>query len=192
MSAFKTVECRRSSTSGFSLVELMVVLTVLGILSALIVPQFNSSSEDARLLAAGRELATVMTLAYSQAVTLHRPCRLRLDRGRGRYWLESPAEGPEGGFSPLADVPGAAGVLDARIEIQVKSPAGAEENGPRAVAAGPGRSDRDLETVSFRPDGTADSREILLRDREGFGLSIEVHPITSRIRLNRLERVEER
>jgi len=168
----------------------MVVIAVLGILSALIVPQFTGTMEDTRLLSAGRELASVMSLAYSQSVTLHRACRLRIDREKGRYWLESPSQGAGGGFEPVDGVPGAMGNLDPKISIQVKSPGGLEEGGGRAGAEAPRSGD--IETLSFRPDGTADPREVILRDREGFGLSIEVHPITSRVRLNRLERVEER
>jgi Tfp pilus assembly protein FimT len=167
----------------------MVVLAVLGILSALIVPQFGTSMEDSRLTAAGRELVSVMNLAYSQAVTKHAPCRLRIDREKSRYWLESPIAG---GFEPVDDVPGAAGSLDRKISVQVRASGGREAGAGRSAPAAPGKSAGDVETIAFRPDGTADPREVILRDGDGFGLSIEVHPITSRIRIDRLERLEER
>lgn len=42
----------RSSPNGFSLVEILIVVVTLGILAAIIVPQFGGSSESARYSAA--------------------------------------------------------------------------------------------------------------------------------------------
>jgi hypothetical protein len=42
--------------------------------------------------------------------------------------------------------------------------------------------------VTFFPDGTADSAEILLRDQEGFGLRLRLNPITARFRVAEMKR----
>jgi hypothetical protein len=34
--------------------------------------------------------------------------------------------------------------------------------------------------VEFYPDGTSEPKEILLRDREGYGLSLRINPATAR------------
>ena len=57
---------------GFTLIELIVVVTILGILAALIVPRVVGRTDDARLAAARQDIATLMN-----ALKLY-----RLDNGR--------------------------------------------------------------------------------------------------------------
>lgn len=53
---------RRKSQGGFTLVELLLVLVILGILAALVVPKFSGRTEQARLAAAQTNIATLGTL----------------------------------------------------------------------------------------------------------------------------------
>jgi len=48
---------RRSSEAGFTLVELLIVVIILGILAAIVVPQFGSSTDDAKSSALDTTLA---------------------------------------------------------------------------------------------------------------------------------------
>lgn len=57
---------------GFTLIELMVVLVILGVLAALVVPSIVGRTDDARITAARTDIA-----AISQALKLY-----RLDNGR--------------------------------------------------------------------------------------------------------------
>jgi general secretion pathway protein G len=57
---------------GFTLVEIMVVVVILGILASLIVPRVLGRTDEARAVAAKQDVATVM-----QALKLY-----RLDNGR--------------------------------------------------------------------------------------------------------------
>lgn len=57
---------------GFTLVEIMVVVVILGILAALIVPRVVGRADDARAVAAKQDVAAIM-----QALKLY-----RLDNGR--------------------------------------------------------------------------------------------------------------
>ncbi|MCY0389185.1 type II secretion system major pseudopilin GspG [Robbsia sp. Bb-Pol-6] len=57
---------------GFTLIEVMVVIAIIGILAALIVPKIMSRPDQARRVAATQDIATVM-----QALKLY-----RLDNGR--------------------------------------------------------------------------------------------------------------
>jgi general secretion pathway protein G len=52
---------------GFTLIELMVVVAILGILAALVVPKIMSRPDEARVVAARQDIATL-----SQALKLYR------------------------------------------------------------------------------------------------------------------------
>jgi general secretion pathway protein G len=49
------------ATRGFTLVELLLVLTILGILAAIVVPKFTGRTEQARITAAQSQIATFST-----------------------------------------------------------------------------------------------------------------------------------
>ena len=57
---------------GFTLIEIMVVIAILGILAALIVPKIMSRPDEARRVAAKQDIGTIM-----QSLKLY-----RLDNGR--------------------------------------------------------------------------------------------------------------
>jgi len=57
----------RSGQRGFTLLEVMVVVAILGILAALVVPSIISRPDDARIVAAKQDIASLM-----QALKLYR------------------------------------------------------------------------------------------------------------------------
>ena len=59
-----------SRRSGFTLMELMVVLVLIGVMTAMILPEMRGTYEAALLHSTGRELANVLGIAYSRAVTV--------------------------------------------------------------------------------------------------------------------------
>ena len=49
----------RKATQGFTLVEILIVVVILGILAAIVIPQFTSASEDAKASSLQSQLQTI-------------------------------------------------------------------------------------------------------------------------------------
>jgi len=57
----------RMNSRGFTLIEVMIVIVILGVLAALIVPKVMSRPDEARIVAARQDITTIM-----QALKLYR------------------------------------------------------------------------------------------------------------------------
>ncbi|HTA29795.1 MAG TPA: GspH/FimT family pseudopilin [Candidatus Cybelea sp.] len=173
--------------SGFTLVEMLVVVAIISIMSMAVVAEMHGTFQDALLRSTGRELANAFNLASSRAISVNRPHRIRLDRLARRYVLERSTRGGSE-FHLAQDIPGGTGPLDSRIKIQVLEPGvtGPDDAGQQPSEASENTAafpTTQTEQVTFYPDGTADSRQIVLTDRDGFRLALRINPITSRVQI---------
>lgn len=178
--------------AAFTLIELMVVLVLMAILAALIVPEMKGTFEEERLRAAIRELMRACRLASSQSVALHQRHRVRIDPRAGRFVVErwaAPSDG-DPGFRPLPDLPGSAGRFDRRLQVEIRPAAGdaflipdpeIPPGDDDAVREGRFSSD----AILFFPDGRAQSREVWLKDRQGFEWVLRIHPVNGRVQIHK-------
>ena len=179
---------------GFTLIELMIVIILIGIVTALIIPEMRGTYEEVLLRSTSRELVSVLNLASSRAVSLNQLHRVRLDPKSGRYLIERQAGQEERGrgFVPVRDVPGSRGELDPRIVIEIRKSTGDSPAEPGVGSSPDGEPDRPRpdggDTIAFYSDGTADASEVRLRDRDGFRLALRINPVTARVRLVELPR----
>jgi len=145
------------------------------------------------LRSSGRQLLNVFEIAYSQSVSLNQIHIVRFDQSTGRYQIERRmrSRGNQPEYAPLKDVPGSAGKLDERIRVQLHPLAENASDSPepdQAPLISGAPESRPSGSVAFYPDGTADGVEVLLRDREGFGLRLQIDAVTSRIQLDEVPR----
>jgi type II secretion system protein H len=174
---------------GFTLVELMVVIAIIGIMTAMMIPEMKGTFQDALLRSTSRELINVFDLAYSRAVSLNQLRRVRLDEKSGRYFVEKQVtENGRENFVPADDVPGNKGELDPRITVEFHQPGEISPETDTASEAANPENDSGEAAIAFYPDGTADAGDITLRDREGFRLRLHINPVTARIHVVEMER----
>jgi Tfp pilus assembly protein FimT len=171
------------------LIELMVVIVLIGIMTAMIIPEMKGTFEDALLRSTSRELVNVFGVAGSHAVSVNQVLQVRLDRKTGHYAIEKQVRGSgrENHFVPARDIPGGEGKLDTRISIEIRVPGDdtAQTSGgtvPQAPESTPQEQGAE-DAIAFYPDGTADAREIVLRDAEGFRLGLRINPVTARVHI---------
>jgi type II secretion system protein H len=177
----------RRGRAGFTLVELMVVIAIIGIMTAMMIPEMKGTFQDAILRSTSRELINVFDLAYVRAVSLNQLRRVRLDEKTGRYLVEKRVtENGLESFIPADDVPGSKGELDSRIAVEFHPPG---EISPVANSETPAsENNAGGVVIAFYPDGTADGGDFTLRDREGFRLMLHINPVTARVHVVEMER----
>jgi len=183
--------------AGFTLVELMVVLVLIAIMSAVMIPEMKGTYEDSLLRSAGRNFTSAIGLAYSRSVTLNQVHRLRIDSEENTYYVESAV--PSTGVSAVApggrDFPGSKGEFSPRVSVKIRLTEQATEELPNTETSNSGlkfaqdsADDGGRGTIRFFPDGTAESKEVVLEDAEGFRIALRINPITARVRIVDLDR----
>lgn len=135
---------------GFSLLELLLVITVAGLIAAVAIPSLPGALESARLRGSAGEVRATLTLARTLAVSEARNRSVAFDLDRGEYGIDGDARKrllPEG------------------IRLAALRPGGsAEEQG--------------VVRVRFYPDGSADGAEVTISSSGGGRMRIRVDPLT--------------
>lgn len=163
--------------SGFSLLELVLVVAILAVLAGVVIPAFSGRSERAYLESNGLRLQALARLASSYAIKNGRSVRLEL--------YVQPSEvrfGVADGSYPLAEdfenIPidwARPYVLSGRTVFDETVYYG--ENGCNCLEA---------DHVHFYADGSADPCEMRLSSPDGETLSIQIARTTARLKLQRL------
>lgn len=174
--------CPGTANSGFTLIELMVVVAIIAIMTAMIIPEMKGTYQDALLRSTGRDLVNALELAHSRAVSFNQSHRVRIDPREGVFIVEKSVRDRAGeNFQPLRDVAGGNGKLDSRIKVELHDSSDISPDADGAMAQAADDFQPDENTIGFYSDGTADPKEILLEDSEGFRLALKINGTTAHV-----------
>ena len=90
-------------SSGFTLIELIMVIVILGIVAAVLVPQLNVGTEGAKLVTAARSV--VQASRYARAMALLHQAEVEVCVNPASGTVEVKARGGEGGSSLPPEIP---------------------------------------------------------------------------------------
>jgi len=177
-----------SRKTGFTLLELIVVLFILTLLTALVAPAFNRSFGQAQLKAAARDLAALCRFARTQAIISQVVLEVVLDRRTNSYWLRRPD--PIVGDLRDSDRVAPAQNLEQSIqnrEARVRSlPAGVTLKSV-IIETGP-LLEEERGAITFFPEGSSTGGEIWLADEKGRGYRIVVDSSVGLVHVNAAEK----
>jgi general secretion pathway protein H len=162
--------------SGFTLLELLVVLVLISILSALLAPRVGNSIRNMTLTGAAQKIAASLRYARSRAVSEKETYVAVLDFKKSSL--------------SILTAQGSAGVKTAKLSIDAKEESSRlkvyELPGGVQVAktkSGEGEADSGLFQIFFFPNGSTSGGWIVLRNDVGKRCRIEVDVITGAVRL---------
>lgn len=169
--------------SGFSLVEMLIVVTILGILSALAIPSTNANLRE-QLQATAHTLTRDLDYARSLAVTNNSRYRMAIDVAQQRYVLTH--TGTNAQLNTLPETPFRDPDDPANEQIvELENLVTGDATGARFLAAGPGGAlSGTVTNIEFGPLGEVTSaQEVVVWLVAGAGdgrlyLPIRVDPIT--------------
>ena len=168
---------------GFTLVDVLFVLSLIAILSAVAVPQSLTAVDRIRAVAAARLLASRMATARAQAVMRSAHVAIRFEEGRSGISFRMFVDGNGNGVR-TADI-------DADVDAPLDAPTLLSDHFPGVAIAVSGSAGTDAvrlgstDLLSFTPLGTATTGSIYVRGRDGSQFAVRVLGTTGRARIQR-------
>lgn len=187
---------QRRNRAGFTLVEILLVVVILGVAAAVAVPAFARSFRGAKLRASTRLVLMMHRNAQSKAVLGQRYMAILFDERKGTLELvdqgqpgqkkdaffggvgggAAPPMGTvvSGGEAPAEGPPATASMLVRKLEEGVK-----------ILSFRGGRVIDDLYYVNYYPNGMCEAYEIQIGDDESRVARIQVDAVTGRAKVEK-------
>ena len=142
----------KACNRGFSLLELIVVLFIIGIISSLVPIALSNSLSNTKLKTSSRKLASSLRYIRNQAISYKKDYALFIDTNNNRFFIQQLDKSESEPESILN--------LEEGLKIRLR------EN---------------LEKISFSPLGTSSGGEIEIENDRGFSYIIHVDSLTGRV-----------
>lgn len=168
----------RGRARGFTLLELLVVLLLVGLVSALVVPRMLASLPGVQLKSAARAVAASLRYARSQAVFQTTPYVAAFDGARARLVVEPVAVA--GAAPEWGEEPATRGGPEGRRVYELPTGVEVEVLGGEVAADG-----TETARVLFFPRGDSTGGRVVLRDPRQREYAIIIDPITGIVEIQR-------
>jgi type II secretion system protein H len=172
------VRARVHNRSGFTLLELMIVVVLIGVMTGVILAEMRGTFEDALLRTTARKLIAAANYANARAIARGEPHLLTIDLRAHRFSVHHNTRGDSGSRQVVEEE----GTLDERIKIELREAARPRTSDEEIEPLASPENESEPHVIRFLPDGTAEAREILLRDRTGAELLLRVSQAIGRLK----------
>lgn len=88
------MQMKKFGNNGFTLIEVMIVIAIIGILAAVVIPAFMQGLPMKKLKGASRDLLSYMQNARLEAIKTNTNVRINFDIAAGTYQAESSGPNP--------------------------------------------------------------------------------------------------
>jgi type II secretion system protein H len=166
---------------GFSLIELIVVLVVIGLSAALVVPSLSNFSKSVELKGAARKISAILRYCRSEAVNKGKTYQIIFDSDLREVRVQK-TESSEEKVDTIRlreeDVK-----REASVRQMYRLPKGI--NVKEVNIASPEYSS-DFPTIEFYPNGGSNGGSFLLSSEERGGYRIKVHFLTGMVAIEKV------
>lgn len=165
----------KSRASGFTLIELIIVLVLMGVITALVVPRLTRSLSRMNAESSARQIASILRLARSQAVTEKIPYLAMFDMDTHTLSVVGYQIRKEEDLSD-AEIKRPMGPSVYVLPDGIRFKEGVLSNG-ETITTGAFQ-------MAFFPGGGTSGGEVGLDDNEGRSFSIVLDTITGSVKIN--------
>lgn len=147
----------KQSLSGYSLIELIVVLLIIGLISAIATPFLITTISKTKLKASAKEIATTFRYARSRAIATKKPYYFYLDLNRSAYWIspENVDKDKKGNFNYEDVLKTATKIRTISKEIIIQK-----------VNVGKSTKDEGIIKIPFYPQGNTINAKVYLKKKD--------------------------
>lgn len=159
--AHTTDSHKKHSPAGFTLVELLLVVLIMGILVGISTPLFKNTYYDFQLTDTAQRISGLVRFAQASAIVERAKFRINFNSEKTKYWLEKesdPAKPNE--FLRISGKFGRANSVPQDIKIEYEN-----------------------DTITFYPDGSADEAVIYFRNKNNKFYTCLIEGQTGYVRL---------
>jgi type II secretion system protein H len=150
---------------GFTLIELMTVVTIMAVMMGLAFPLMKNLNEKNKLRAAAREVVALMKYARTEAVFGERDTEVFFDVKKRVFWLDLREPDPKTGeYNPKGK----------KKQLEQKRQLEQNISFDEITSYDSNILKNDIVAVDFYPDGTATPTLLTLMNVKGSRLTIEV------------------